>query len=50
MTETITEYLSRIGTKGARATNESLSRDERQSNARKAAKARWKKYRKAKSK
>jgi hypothetical protein len=50
MTETISQYLSRIGTRGAAATNGSLSPEDRQKNARKAARVRWKKSKKRKSK
>jgi hypothetical protein len=42
----VKEYLSKLGKKGAAATNSKLTRRERQENARKAIKARWAKHKK----
>lgn len=37
----VREYLSRIGRKGAEATNQKLTKEQRRESARRAAQARW---------
>jgi chromosome segregation ATPase len=47
MAESIREYLSKLGKRGADATNSQLTPAERQKKARRAAEARWEEHRKA---
>jgi hypothetical protein len=44
----VREYLAQLGRKGAKATNQKLSKQQRVESARKAARARWAKKKKEK--
>lgn len=47
MTDPIKDYLSKLGRKGAKATNSKLTAEQRKKSARRAAKARWAKVKKS---